>query len=183
MIISLLQDKNKREICLTPESISVLVQNHHTVLIEGDSNSPYLNSYLNVGAYLINIKEELLDRGDLVIKKMQTEASEIDYLNGESKIAFSKLDSLNRGLIAKILKHKISFIDYKQLPNFKEKMPNLKFKVEFSNFILPYLLRLANFGLKALVEDEELRAALSVMHGKVYNSKLALQSHLPCYEF
>jgi len=55
--------------------------------------------------------------------------------------------------------------------------------VEFSNYILPFLLSLASKGLKALVDDEALRAALLVMHGKVYNNKLASLYNLPCYEY
>ena len=91
MIISILQSKKSNDICLTPESVSVLAQNHHTILIEGEAADASLKSYLSVGAYIINTKEELLDRGDLIVKKNWPTLQEITYLNGEEKIFFTKL--------------------------------------------------------------------------------------------
>ncbi len=183
MIISILQSKNKKGICLTSEAVSILVQNHHTVLAEGEANRQNLKNYLNVGAYIINAKEELLDRGDLIIKKTEPKIKEIDYLNGENKIFVTKIKPRDQNLFNKILEHKISIISYRHLKGFRKKHIDINVKVEFSNYILPFLLSLADKGLKALVDDEILRQALLIMHGKVYNNKLAALYGMPCYEF
>lgn len=183
MIISILQSKNKTDICLTSEAVSVLVQNHHTVLVEGEASRQNLKNYLNVGAYIINAKEELLDRGDLILKKTEPKIKEIDYLNGENKIFVTKIKPYRQNLFNKILEHKISIINYSDLKGFRKKHIDINIKVEFSNYILPFLLSLADKGLKALVDDEKLRQALLIMHGKVYNNKLAALYKMPCYEF
>lgn len=183
MIISVLQDEHKKDVCLTSEAISVLVQNNHTVLIEGEADSVAARAFMSVGAYIINTKEELLDRGDLIIKRAWPTDSEVDYLNGEAKIFFTKLKFDNQALIKKILAHNISLINYLELRGFKKKKFDPDSRIEFSNYILPFLLELASKGLKSLVEDEVLRAALTIMHGKVYSSELADKSDLPCYEF
>lgn len=183
MIISILQSKNKKDLCLTPEAVSVLVQHHHTALIEGEASWQNLKGYLNVGAYIINSKEELLDRGDLIIKKTEPKIKEIDYLNGENKIFVTKINPHDQNLFNKILEHKISIISYRHLKGLRKKLVNINVKVEFSNYILPFLLALADKGLKALVDDEILRQALLIMHGKVYNNKLAALYKMPCYEF
>lgn len=183
MIISIIQDGKSGNIPLTPEAVSILVQNHYTVLIDGDASDRKLANYLNVGAYLINSKEELLDRGDLLIKKVHPVAFEIDYVNAESKIFFTKIDIQQKELIKQILVHKISIIDYSHLPGIKKKRVDVNNQVAFSNYTLPFLLRLCSMGLNALVDDEQLREALLVMHGKIYDHALAARYKYTCYEF
>jgi alanine dehydrogenase len=183
MIISILQSKKSNDFSLTPESVSVLVQNKHTVLVQGNPRSLVARPYLNVGAYVINTKEELLDRADLILKKSCPRIQEIDYFNGHDKIFFTKINFKNRALIEKILSRRISIINYLDLKAFRKQRVDLENMVEFSNYILPFLLSLASRGLKALVDDEALRAALLIMHGKVYNNKLAALYNLSCYEY
>jgi len=169
---------------MTSQSISVLVQNRHTVLIEGDATKPELRPYLNIGAYIINTKEELLDRGDLIVKTSCPDLAEIDNLSGKDKILFTEISlKKNETLIRKIIDQKISLFDYSQIKGLTKRFGPRTSRVEFSNFILPFLLELADKGLKALVEDEVLRNALMIMHGKVFNNELASLFHLPCHEF
>ena len=182
MIISIFQDQNGG-IPLTSQAVSVLVRNNHTVLIEGNPVNRLAKEYLTVGGYVINTREELLDRGGLLIKKSSPLGADIDYLNGEDKIFFTKLDMKDKKMIDKILAHRISLITYMELPAFRTYAVKVASKFEFSNYVLPFLLELAGMGLKALVDDEELREALLMMHGKVYNNALSKQYDFPCYEF
>lgn len=183
MIISILQDEKNHDICLTSEAVSVLVQNHHTVLIEGEPDNVAARAYMSVGAYIINTKEELLDRGNLLIKKMEPASSEIGYLNGEEKIFLTHIDPLHRESLRQILKHKISYLNYMHLPEFKKQTVQAGSKLEFSNYVLPFVLELAAKGLKALVDDEVLRTALVVMQGKVYSEAVAKSLKKQCYEY
>lgn len=183
MIISILQDKPYKDVCLTQEAVSVLVQNNHIVLIEGEADNKTLAPYLNVGAYIINTKEELLDRGDVIIKKTEPKKEEVGYLNGEEKILFTKIDFVHEKLIKKMLEHKLSVIDYSLLKDIKKGVVKTGDIVAFSNYVLPFLLGLANKRMQALVDDEILREALIVMNGKVYNSEFADLYRCQCYEF
>ena len=161
----------------------MLVQNNHTVLVEGEAHNSLLAAYLNVGAYLINTKEELLDRGDLLVKKTEPDMEEIEYLNGEEKIFFTILDFSNQKLIEKMLSRKIVLISYSLLPKTKRGADMDRDRVVFSNHTLPFLLGLSNRGIHVLVDDEALREALVIMKGKVYNSNLANKYNYQCYEF
>ena len=183
MIISLLSQEKNHDIALSGEAVAVLVKNKHTVLVEGESVSAKLSSYLTVGAYIINAKEALLDRGDLIIKKSSLAIQEIDSLNAQDKIFFTTVPIKDKKLIDKIIRSKISIIDYKELSKIKKKSIKSEDKAVFSNYVLPFILGLASSGIKALVEDEELREALLIMDGKVYNTRLALLYKYPCYEF
>ena len=89
MIISILAQEKNHDIALSGEAVAVLVKNKHTVLVEGESVSAKLSSYLTVGAYIINAKEALLYRGDLIIKKSSLAIQEIDSLNAQDKIFFT----------------------------------------------------------------------------------------------
>jgi alanine dehydrogenase len=182
MIISILED-TKTSVSLTAQSVSVLVQNNHTVLIEGDPALRQLKEYLSVGAYVLNSREQLLDRGGLLIKKAPPEIADVDYLNGEDKIFFTRVDGKDRRFVDTILSHRISLIDYAGLPAFKKRSIRVQSRLAFSNSVLPFLVELAGAGLRALVDEEELRGALMVMHGKVYNTALAKRHGVPCYEF
>lgn len=183
MIISILRDKKDFHICLTPQAVSVLVQNRHTVLIEGKAEDKIVATYLNVGAYIIDTKEELLDRGGVLVKKNEPENAEVEYLNGEEKIFFTTIDFARRNLIEKVLTHKIAIIHYPLLEEIKSGVVKVTDRVAFSNYTLPFLLGLANNRLEALVDDETLREALIMMNGKVYNDELAKRYNYQCYEF
>lgn len=183
MIIAILNDKNSSKVCLTPESISVLAENNHTVLVEGEARNKLLAPYLNVGAYLIDTKEELLDRGDLLVKKTEPDMEEIEYLNGEEKIFFTSLNFSHQKLIEKALLRKIALISYSLLPKIRKGADMDRDRVAFSNYTLPFLLELSNRGIHVLVDDEALRDALVIMKGKVYNSNLAHKYNYQCYEF
>lgn len=182
MIISILKDSDTQDISLTTEAIAVLVKNQHTVLIDGESENVAASAYMSVGAYIINTKEELLDRSDLIIKRTAPLASDINYLNGEEKIFLTKL-KVSQQLIQSLLRHRISVIDYSSLPIFKIVDDRAHSKLKFSNDILPFVLKLADKGLKALVDDETLRTGLIVMRGKVYSPKIAKALNLTCHEF
>lgn len=182
MIISLLQDQ-KEGVALTSQAVSVLVRNNHTVLIEGNPANRLTKEYLTAGGYVIDAREELLDRGSLLIKKSPSTKEDIDDVNGEDKIFFTTLNVNGKKLIDKILAQRILFIDYMELPAFRKHTISASSKLAFSNSALPFLIELAGMGLKALVDDEELREALMVMHGKVYNNALAKRYGFPCYEF
>lgn len=183
MIISILQDQKKKSIGVTPEFVAVLVQNNHTVLVEGHNKDSPMQGYLNVGAYVINTKEELLDRGCLIVKTSCPEVTEVDYFNGEEKIFFTCIEKDDNHLIKKFLEHKISLINYLDLEGFQNKSVHKNSRVEFSNYILPFVLSLGNIGLKALVDNEVLRAALILMQGKVYNGVVAKLHGYQCHEF
>jgi len=183
MIISILKSKNQKKPCLNVEIVSILIQNHHTVLIQGNPKNKKLKPYLNVGAYIINTKEELLDRSNLIIKKNPLKDQEIDYLNGEEKIIFSCLEFNDKNLIKKILEHKITFINYLDLAEIKKNKINPDKIREFSSYVLPFLLELANKQIASLVDDEALRQALILMNNKIYNHQLAEKYSWPCYEF
>lgn len=183
MIISILQGGKSSTIGVTAELISVLCHNHHTALIEGEAGRKDMKAYLAVGAYIINTKEELLDRGDLIIKKDLLESRDIEYVRGEEKIFFTTIDIRDQELIKKALAREISLINYQDLPELSAKKMKEISAAEFSNYITPFILSLAGKGLKALVDDEVLRDALLVMRGKVYNGMLASLHHLQCYEY
>lgn len=183
MIISILAQEKQLGIALTGEAVAILVKNKHTVLVEGKSESPKLSPYLTVGAYIINSKEALLDRGDLIIKKSSPTIEETDSLNDQNKIFFTTIPLQDKKLIDKMLKSKISIIDYKKLKKIKKKAIKNENKIAFSNYVLPFILELATYGIKAMVEDEELREGLLIMDGKVYNTRLAALYEYTCYEF
>ena len=168
---------------ITPELVSVLCRSQHTVLVEGEVNRKEMKAYLAVGAYIINTKEELLDRGDLIIKKARLEPCDIEYVHGEGKIFFSTIDMGDRAIVEKAIAHEISLINYKILPGLEAMKTKKISAAKFSNYIAPFILSLAGKGLKALVDDEVLRDALLLMRGKAYNGPLASLHHLQCYEY
>ena len=175
--------KKSAPLGVTPEFVSVLSQNHHTVLIEGRAEDELARVYLNVGGYIINTREELLDRGDLIVKLGVPELDDIEYAYGETKLFFAKVSGIERKIIEKMLSQKISFMSYEDLPGFVNKTVSDGSPVEFSNYTLPFLLKLAAKGTKALVDDEALRETLVLMLGKVYHPRLAARLGYPCYEF
>ena len=183
MIISIFKTKKSAPLGVTPEFVSVLSQNHHTVLIEGRAEDELARAYLNVGGYIINTREELLDRGDLIVKLGVPELDDIEYAYGETKLFFAKVSGIERKIIEKMLSQKISFMSYEDLPGFVNKTVSDGSPVEFSNYTLPFLLKLAAKGTKALVDDEALRETLVLMLGKVYHPRLAARLGYPCYEF
>jgi len=183
MIISILQGK-RNELYITPEAVSVLVQQRHSVLVEGNSSDKKCLPYLNVGAYIINTKQELLDRGILIIKADSPTLEEIAYVSGEEKIFFTAIPQDSHEAVKAILKNPhIIIINYNELRRIKNKEIDPRDKTEFSNYALPFLISLADKGIKSLVNDEVLRQALCIMHGKVYNETLAKFYNLPCEEF
>lgn len=183
MIISILQGEKNGLPGITPELVSVLCQNRHTVLIEGDSDHKDRKLYLAVGAYIINTKEELLDRGDLILKKEPILFQDIDSVHGEEKIFFTTIDINDKKLVQKALVNEISIINFLNLPGLNIKKMKTISSAEFSHYITPFILSLAGKGLKALVDDEILRDALLVMGGKAYSGTLAELHHLQCYEY
>lgn len=183
MIISILQGEKKSVLGITPELVFALCQNHHTVLIEGDSDHKDRKSYLAVGAYIINTKEELLDRGDIILKKMPLLFQDIGSARGEEKIFFTAIDINDKKLVQKMIANEISIINYPNLPGLNAKKMKTISAAEFSRYITPFILSLAEQGLKALVDDEVLRDALLIMGGKAYNGTIAALHHLQCYEY
>lgn len=183
MIISAVKSKNQTRLPVTLEFVSVLSQNHHTALVEGRAEEEKMRGYLNVGGYVINSREELLDRGDLIIKLGCPEERDIEYAHGETKIFFAKVAGITRRVIEQMLAQKISFINYEDLPRLANRTIDERSPLEFSNYALPFVLKLAAKGMKALVDDEILRGALILMRGKMYNFKIAAKFGYPCYEF
>jgi alanine dehydrogenase len=183
VIIAILKDKSSSKICLTSKAVCELVEHNHTVLVEGEPRSKLLAPYLNVGAYLINTKEELLDRGDLLIKKTEPELEEIEYLNGEEKIFFTSLNFSHQKLIEKALSRRIAIISYSLLPKIKKGADIASNTAAFSSLTLPFLIELSSGGIHVLVDDEALRDALVIMKGKVYNNSLAHKYGYQWYEF
>ncbi|MBI4359813.1 MAG: hypothetical protein HY564_01830 [Candidatus Jacksonbacteria bacterium] len=183
MIISIVKSKKQTHLGITPEFVSVLSQNHYTVLIEGRAEEEKMRAYLNVGGYIINAREELLDRGDLIIKLDAPDENDIEYAHGETKMFFAKSAGITGPIIKQMLAQKISFINYSDLPGFANRAIDERSNVEFSNCALPFVLKLAAKGMRALVDDETLREALVLMSGKMYHFKLASRFGYPCYEF
>jgi alanine dehydrogenase len=192
MVIGILQDKNIQkghetlDVCLTPQAASVLIKDNHSILIEGIAGDGYLKNYLNIGAYIINTKQELLDRAGLIIKKTLPQINDLNYINGEDKIIFTQMTfTLNKKeeklFLQKIIEKGVTLINYLELTD--KKKAGLMSKTEFSHYVLPFLLELSKHGLKALLDDEILRLGLVVMAGKVYNPKLAAILKVHCYEF
>lgn len=183
MIVSILKSKKLLSPGVTQEFVSVLSQNHHTVLIEGSVKDDWVRGYLNVGGYIIHAREELLDRGDLIVKRGVPEEDDIKYAYGETKLFFAKASGLKRRVIEHMLAQKISFINYEDLPGFTSNAALKHSPVEFSNYTLPFVLKLAAKGTRALVDDEGLRETLVLMRGKMYHPRLAARFGYPCYEF
>lgn|SRR3989338_1695427 len=183
MIIGILQENGKQNFSLTEEFVSVLVSNKQTVLVEGSALNARSKNYLTSGAYVIDKKEQIIDRADIIIKKGFLTSTEAAMCAGREKIIFTDCNIHNHGLVEKLLDQKVAVIHYNQLKDVRKKKVSIKTKHEFSRFILPYILELAQKGLQALVNDEDLRDALYMMNGKVYNQELAELYQYPCYEF
>ena len=82
-----------------------------------------------------------------------------------------------------MLKSDISVFHYPHLQKVQKGTINPKKKVEFSNYILPFILDIADKGMKSLVDNEGLRDALLIMHGQVYSGELAKMYNYECHEY
>lgn len=164
---------------LSEEAVVHLIQKNHTVLIEGRVDDARLRRYLNRGAYIIDVAGELLDRAQLIIKSAPLTLQEIDYVHGSDKILFTPLNYRDKKIIEKLLTGTLSVINVQEL----RKPKGAAISKIFPKLFLGFISELADFGIKALVEDEALRRALSLMGGKVYNQKLAKLYQYRCYEF
>ncbi len=103
---------------ITPEGVSLLINNGHQVLIEksaGDSVGFSDSEYEKAGAKIIDTPEELFSEAKMIVKILPLMPSEIKYLKKE-QIVFSFMHlASDKTLTESLIQKKITAIGYEQI--------------------------------------------------------------------
>lgn len=101
---------------LTPEAVSVLIQNGHQVIIEhnaGENASYHDIEYSNVGALIVYDKESLYQRAHLIIKSSPISPEEIDLLKPHHTIISPvHIPFLKKDMVDSLMKKKITALTF-----------------------------------------------------------------------
>ena len=113
---------------ITPEGVSSLVKNNHTVIIEksaGEGSGFSDEDYRSAGALISNSPEEIYSSSDFIVKVKEPQPSEYKLLK-KDQILFTYLHlAVEKALTKELLNKRITGIAYETLQNSDGSLPLL----------------------------------------------------------
>jgi alanine dehydrogenase len=120
LLIGIPREDHKAEnrVCLTPQSVEILVNNGHEVLVEkdaGDAANYSDKEYSEAGGRVVETKKEVF-QADILLQVAPLSSDEIDMLKGEQLILSAlQLKSQCGENIRKLMQRKVTAIAYEYL--------------------------------------------------------------------
>ena len=111
---------------LTPDSVGLLVNNGHNIIIEKGSGVPANftdEEYLKAGASIVNSKEEVY-KADFILKIEPPTASELKLMsNQQNLISAFQINTQNAGFLTELTKKNISALAFEFIKDEQGKIP------------------------------------------------------------
>ena len=118
----------EHRIGLTPESVKVLVERNHEVLVEnnGGLEAGFTNQdYLKAGAKIINTPEEIFKKAELIVKVKEPQLNEVNMIR-EGQIIYTYLHlAAAKELTEGLIKSKSINIAYETVTDDNGRLPLL----------------------------------------------------------
>jgi alanine dehydrogenase len=122
-------DATEHRVALTPSGASALIRDGHRVTIHsgaGDDARFSDEQYEGVGARLVEGREEVFGRSELLLKVSSLKPQEVTLLaEGQAVLAFHHLAAADRALVDGVLSRGVTLIGYEVIEDPQEDLPIL----------------------------------------------------------